>query len=1029
MGMRRAILLLLPLLLTAPVRAEIPDAMLHGLSWRLVGPFRAGWATVAVGGPEDPRTFYFGAAGGGVWKSGDAGRTWRSVFDDRPASIGALAVAPSDPKVLYVGTGQVTSRYDIAAGAGVFRSRDGGETWRPVGLAATRHIGAIVVDPRNADVVLVAALGHVFGDNPERGVYRSQDGGTTWERTLFVSMKTGAVDLALDPASPDLVFASVWQARQKPWLNYYEPGEGKESGVYRSTDNGRTWTRIEGGGWPMGALGRIGLAAIHVAGTTRVYAVVQSRESGGLYRSDDGGVSWRRVNSDKGLGSDYFSHATIHPGDPDTVFVMGRSIRRCTSGGAACEYFKGSPGGDDYHHLWIDPRDPARMITGCDQGAVVTLNGGETWTSWYNQPTGQFYHLATDDAFPYRIYSGQQDNGTVSLASRSDYGSLSFRDWRSVGADERDDDIPDPEDPEIVYGSGLGGRLSRWHAKNGEVQNISPWPVSTYGARPGTVKYHYTWITPIAVSKVPPYPLYQGAQVLFRSTDRGAHWRTISPDLTRRGKDAKECRGSPDFAQARACGYGVIATIGLDPKDNETIWIGTDDGRVRLTRDAGATWKDVTPPDAPPWTKIATIDLSALDRGTAYVAGDGHRRDDFTPFAWRTRDFGATWQPIAAGLPRGEFTSVLRADPVKRGLLFAATDRAVYVSFDDGESWRSLKRNMPTAIVTDLLVHGDDVVVSTQGRGIWVLDDVAPLREVTDALSAEPVHLFAPASAVRVRRNQNKDTPLPPEEPVGKNPPTGAIFDYWLAAGARTPVTLTIRNARDEVVKSFDGAATSEPLPGGRYFHERWALPAPVPESTSGAHRFVWDLRGPRPRVAEYDTSIAAVDGEPAIQVPEGMLVPPGTYRVTLTADGREESRAFEVEADPRVPLDLAAVEAAAALSREVVAVLERQTVAAAELKEIRGKLDASRSRVGEKAAAAFDAAIAPLLDGDDDAAPNLERAGDALLQLQIDLEGSDRAPTAPQREAFASQAARVEKGIALWEKIKAEQVPALLPP
>ncbi|HET9299172.1 MAG TPA: hypothetical protein VFO11_04455 [Candidatus Polarisedimenticolaceae bacterium] len=1018
--MPRAILLLLAFLAAAPVGAEIPDAMLNGLSWRLVGPHRAGWATVAAGDPADRRTFYFGAAGGGVWKSDDAGRTWRSVFDEGPASIGGLAVAPSDPKRIYVGTGQVTSRYDMAAGAGVFRSRDAGETWEPAGLAGTRHIGAVVVDPRNADVVLVAASGHAFADHPERGVYRSQDGGVTWERTLFVSEKAGAVDLALDPASSDVVFASVWQVRYRPWMSYYDSGEGEQSGIYRSRDNGRTWTRIQGGGWPKGALGRIGLAAAHVAGTTRVYATVQSAASGGLYRSDDAGDTWRRVNSDTGLGSSYFSHVTILPGDADTVFVMGRSMRRCTSGGTTCEYFKGSPGGDDYHHLWIDPQDPSRMITGCDQGAVVTMNAGVTWSSWYNQPTGQFYHLATDDQFPYRIYSGQQDCGTVSIASRSDYGAISFREWRSVGADERDDDIPDPLDPEIVYGSGLGGRLSRWHARNGEVQNVSPWPVSSYGARPTTVKYHYGWITPIAISKVPPHPLYQGAQVLFRSTDRGAHWKTISPDLTKRGKDAKDCRGDPDFAQARACGYGVIASIGLAPKDNETIWIGTDDGRVRLTRDAGTTWKDVTPPDVPPWTKIASIDVSEVEPDTVYVAGDGHRRDDFTPLAWRTRDFGVTWQPIAAGLPRGEFTSVLRADPVKRGLLYAATDRGVYVSFDDGGSWRSLRRNMPTAIVTDLLVHGDDVVVSTQGRAIWVLDDVAPLREMTDGLAAEPVHLFTPADAVRVRRNQNKDTPLPPEEPVGKNPPTGAILDYWLAAATKTPVTLTIRNAGGEVVKTFDGGATPEMLPGNRYFHVRWAKPAPVPGSTAGAHRFVWDLRGPRPRVGEYEYSIAAVDGEHGTQVPEGMLVPPGIYRVTLTADGREATRSFTVNADPRVPLDLAAVEAAASLSREIVAVLARQSAAAGELKKIRQALE------NAKAAAAFEAAVAPLLDGADDEAPNLNGAGEVLLQLQIDLEGSDRAPTSPQREAFAAQAARVEKGIALWERIKAEQVPAL---
>jgi len=1004
----------------------IPDGMLEGLSWRLIGPFRAGWSTVAAGDPQAKQTYYFGAAGGGIWKSIDAGRTWTPIFDDGPASIGALAVAPSDPKRIYAGTGQVTSRYDIAAGAGVFSSKDGGATWKPSGLEATRHIGAILVDPRSADVVLVAAFGHAFAANPERGVFRSEDGGATWQRTLFVSGDTGAVDLAQDPEAPDVVFASVWRARFKPWLSYFESGESQDSGLYRSTDGGRTWTRVSGSGWPTAKLGRIGLSAAHAGGTTRVYAVVQSDEAGGLYRSDDAGSSWRRVNPDKSLGSDYFGHVTVVPNDPDTVFVMGRSLRRCTAGGATCEVFKGSPGGDDYHHLWIDPADPSRMITGSDQGAVVTVNGGATWSSWYNQPTGQFYHLATDHQFPYRIYSGQQDNGTVSIASRSDYGSLTFRDWHSVGADERDDDIPDPRDPEIVYGSGLGGRLSRWHAKNGEVQNISPWPVSSYGARPTTVKYHYTWITPIAVSSVPPYPLYQGAQVLFRSTDQGAHWRTISPDLTKRGAAAKACAGDPDEAQARACGYGVIFSIGLSPRDNDTIWLGTDDGRVRLTRDAGKSWSDVTPKDVPLWGKVATIDVSAIDPGTAYIAVDAHRRDDFTPLAWRTGDYGVSWTPIAANLPRGQYVSALRADPVKRGLLYAGTDRGVFVSFDDGASWRSLRRNMPSAIVTDLAVHSDDLIAATQGRALWILDDVAPLREITPSVAAEAVHLFKPAAATRVRRNQGKDTPLPPEEPVAKNPPTGAVIDYWLGVEAQTPVVLTIRDASGAVVKTFSSAAPETELPGDRYFNERWVRPKPSLSSRAGAHRFVWDLRGRRPEVSEYQYSIAAVDGEDTPQLPEGMLVPPGDYQVALAAGGREYVQPLHVTADPRVPLDAAALEAAWSFARDVTASLERQSAAKAELLALRKRLDAGASKVDPAVLAAFRTRIAPLTAGDGDDAPNLDAAGGVLADLLIDLEGSDRAPTAAQREAAAAHAARLDRALVLWSEVKAKDLPSL---
>ncbi len=976
--------LLVPLGTAALAASSVPDSMMDGLSWRLVGPHRAGWSTVSAVVPQQAETFYFGAAGGGVWKTTDAGRTWAPIFNEGPPSIGALAVAPSDPKTLYVGTGQVTSRYDGAAGEGVFKSKDAGATWTPIGLEATRHIGAILVDPRNPDVVLLAAMGHAFGPNAERGVYRSEDGGATWKQTLFVSENTGAVDLASDPASPDVVFASVWQVRYKPWLNYFASTEGEESGLFRSTDGGRTFTRIAGSGWPEGSVGRIGLGAAHVGASTRVYAVFPAGEVGGLYRSDDAGVTWKRVNDEKGLGSDYFGHLTVVPGDPDTVFVMGRSLRRCTAGGSKCEIFKGSPGGDDNHHLSIDPADPKRMVAGSDQGTVVTVNGGVTWSSWYNQPTGQFYHLAADNRFPYRIYSGQQDNGTVSIVSRSDYGSITFRDWHPVGADERDYDIPDPQDPDIVYGSGLGGRLSRWNARNGEVQNISPWPLSTYGARPTTVKYHYTWITPIAVSSVPPYPLYQGAQVLFRSLDRGERWEAISPDTAARGEAAKNCGGDPDPEQALTCGYGAIFSIGLSPKDNDTIWIGFDDGRVRLTRDAGKTWSDVTPRGVPSWAKISSIDVSAIDPGAAYIAVDNHRQDDFSPRAWRTRDYGKSWIAIADGLPPGQFVGVVRADPVKRGLLFAGTDRGVFVSFDDGKRWQSLKRNLPAAIVTDLLVHGNDLIASTQGRAIWVLDDITPLRQLGTISANNTVHLFAPSRAMRVRRNQSKDTPLPPDEPVGKNPPTGALIDYWLTNDSTSPIRLEIRDSGGAVIRRFASNEPTQELPADRYFTARWVAPAPALSTTAGAHRFLWDLRAERPRVSRYEFSIAAVDGEDTQKLPEGMLVPPGEYQVALLVGDEEYVKPLRVEADPRVAIDSTALEAALVLSREIVKALERHERAASELRKA-GQSPAAETLKTE-----------------------LDSIGGALIDLQIDLEGSDRAPTQPQREAFKFQAERL---------------------
>jgi photosystem II stability/assembly factor-like uncharacterized protein len=1010
-----------------------PGDLFDALHWRLIGPFRGGWSTVAQGIANEPDTFFFGAAGGGVWKTTDAGQTWRPVFDSVKASnVGALAIGGSDPKVLYVGTGQITSRYDIAAGDGVYKSTDSGATWRHVGLDATRHIGAIIVDPRDASKVLVAAFGHAFGSNAERGVFRSIDAGATWTKTLFVDDHTGAVDLAADPSNPDVVFASVWEARYWPWLSYFMSESSPKSGVYKSTDGGASWKRVLGSGWPAGELGRIGLATAHGAQGLRVYALVDSETTGGLYRSDDGGAHWQYINKRKALVNSYFAQLTVAPDDPDVVYVMNRSITRCDQGGAHCSIFKGAPGGDDYHQMWINPRHPDHMVAASDQGTTVSVNGGRNWSDWYNQPTGQFYHLATDNRFPYWVYSGQQDSGTAAVSTRSDYGALGPRDWHPVGANERDYDIPDPQDPNIVFGSGLGGRLSRWDARNGEVQNVSPWAVSSYGARPTDFKYRYTWITPIAISQLSPFPMYQGAQVLFRSLDQGQSWQTISPDLSSKSEHAHNCTGDLAPAAARTCGYGVIYSIGLSPRDNSQIWIGTDDGTIQLTQDGGAHWQNVTPKILPPWAKVASIDAAGTDPASAYAAIDNHRQDDFRPYILRTHDYGKTWTQIGQGLPVTDFVSVVRADPLKQGLLYAGTASGVFVSFDDGNQWRPLQNNLPTAWVRDLLVHGDDLIVATQGRAIWVLDNVSPLRQAADVaanVQAQGAILFKPADAYRLRGSQNKDTPPPADSALGQNPQTGALIDYWLASDAKR-IVLEIRDASDNIISTFASDKPSAAPAAVRYFTKPWVGPPSSLSGAKGAHRFIWNLRYPRPKAAHYDYSISAVFNMDTPITPEGSLVSPGTYKVRLLVDGMESVSDLRVIADPRVSLDEKSLGQALTFAREIEKALYRDYVGYGELetverivqKEMEQQAPAHVTTMSSTFAA-FQNTTKPLLASEGEDAENLGAIGELLSGLLTDVEGSDRSPTRKQLDLLSTTNERLDRALADWQQIKSREL------
>jgi len=938
----------------AAAASPAPNAApFSGMHWRSIGPFRAGWATCIEGIPDRPDVFYFGAAVGGVWRTDDAGQTWNPLFqNEKTASIDSLAIAPSDPNVIYVGTGQVETRYDISSGRGVYRSDDAGKTWRHLGLDATRAIGRLLVDPKDPNVVLAAGFGHIFAANADRGVYRTEDGGRTWKKTLFVDENTGVVDLAADPRDPSVIYAAAWQARNYPWLSYFQPNICPGSAVYKSADEGRTWKRLSGSGWPAGDLGRIGLS---VSGNGRVWAAVDARASSGnfalgaaagsqtgLYRSDDGGASWTRVSAESWIGSDYFGRVTADPANPDVVYMTGQSIRRSADGGKTFEAFKGSPGGDDYHFVWVNPKHPDHIATGSDQGAVVSVNGGKSWSGWYNQPTGQFYHLAADDQFPYWVYSGQQDSGTAGVASRSDYGAISFREWHPVGGDERDYDVPDPSDALTIYASGLGGNLRRFDTRTGQSAAIDPNIVSAYAQKATTVKYRYTWITPIAVSPRDPHAIFQGAQVLFRSRDRGHSWEIISPDLSRAVAGTKGCDGAITVANAGPCGFGVIYSIALSPRTDDDIWIGTDDGLIQRTRDGGKTWTNVTPKGIELWSNIASLDVSALDPETAYAAVDRHRLDDFTPHAWRTHDGGKSWTEIGAGLPADGFVDVVRADPQQRGLLYAGTDTGAFVSFDDGDHWQPLQLDLPTTWVRDLLVHGDDLIAATQGRAIWILDDVSPLRQSSEASKSASAHLFRPAPAFRLRRSEGHDTPLPPETPLGENPPAGAIIDYWLPSAVSGPVAIEVLDAKGAVVRRYSSDDPPETLKANRYFSAAWLKPAALPAREAGHHRFVWDLRYPRPKAAGYEYSIAAIWGKDTPAEPEGPLVAPGTYTVRLTAAGKGETQPLVVKMDPRVSVAPEAIARQLEVARDAAAELDRSDEAVEELGAYRKKVSAS---------------------------------------------------------------------------------------
>jgi len=867
---------------------NIPASFFDGLRWRLIGPFRGGRAVSATGIPGDPNTFYFGAVGGGIWKTTDAGMVWTSIFDDQHiASIGALEVAPLDPNVIYAGTGEADIRSDLSSGDGVYKSTDGGKTWRNIGLRDSKQIGRILVHPKNPDVVYVAALGHAYGPNAERGVFRSTNGGRTWQNVLNKGPDIGAVDLAFQPENPQEIYAAMWQARRPPW-SQYGPNEGPGSGLYKSTDAGDHWTQLTGNGLPAGDWRRVGVAVARGTGGRRVYALIDTGAGGGLFRSDDSGRSWTRVSNDSRIDSRawYFSSVTVDPNNPDIVYLPNVALYKSVDGGKNFTVLKGAPGGDDYHFLWVDPANSACMILASDQGTCISVDAGKTWTSWYNQPTAQLYHVATDNHFPYNVYASQQDSGTVAVPSRTDHGQISEYDRFTVGGAESGYIAPDPKDPNIVYVSNTYGSLSRFDKRTSQGQNITPWPAPAFGIEISQRKYRFPWTAPLVFSAVD-HALYYGSQYVLKTVDGGLTWREISPDLTGADKVSKsEAASAVTIENAKLRGYGVVYSIAPSPLAAAEIWAGSDTGLIHLSRDGGKTWSNVTPNGLTAWSKITHIEASHFNPAVAYAAVDRHRLDDYQPHLFRTRDYGKTWTQITGGIGDSAFLNAVREDPKRKGLLYAATERGVYVSFDDGDLWQPLQMNLPPTSVRDLVIHENDLVIATHGRSFWILDDISPLRQIDSTITSADGLLFKPATAIRMNSEAFQGTPLPPEIPTAKNPPDGAIIDYYLKKAPASEVTLEILDSANQVVRRY----SSNDRPIGRQRRQAiadvWITTPATLTTHEGLNRFVWDLRwtaGPR--------------------------VLPGMYNVRLAAGGQRYTQPLKVVLDPRssaTPADLA---------------------------------------------------------------------------------------------------------------------------
>ena len=1028
--MRHSLKWLFALLLCCGVHAqEISPALFNGLHWRLIGPFRGGRAVAVTGAPGGGSTFYFGGVDGGIWKTTSAGTVWTPIFDSEPiASIGALEAAPSDPDILYAGTGESDIRSDLATGDGVYKSTDAGKTWKNVGLKDTRQISRIVVNPRDPNVVFVAALGHAYGPNEERGVFRSMDGGATWKRVLDRGPRMGAADLAMAIDEPRILFAAMWEAHRAPWSTY-APLAGPGSGLYRSTDGGESWQPLTGHGLPSGEWGRAGVA---IAGRThgrRVYAVIDAKEAG-LYRSDDGGETWQRINSDPRITSRawYFNCITADPNDPNVVYVPNVALYKLSGGGETLSIVRGAPGGDDYHQIWIDPANSSHMVLGTDQGVTVSLDGGATWSTWYNQPTGQFYHVITDNEFPYHVYGAQQDSGTAATLSRTDHGQIDGRDWFAVGGSESGYIAPDPKDPNVFYVSGTYGELVRFDKRTGQSQNIAPWPTSGFSLDLSERKYRDPWTPVLVFSPVQPNALYLGTQYVMKTVDGGLHWQIISPDLTGVGKDTHaKAEGPATVDNAEQRGYGVVYTIAPSPLSGAEIWAGSDSGLIHLTRDGGKTWTDITPEGISPWSKITQIEVSRFTAGEAYAAVDRHRLDDMKPHLFRTRDYGRTWKPIVDGIADNAFLNAIREDPKRKGLLFAGTEFGVYVSFDDGERWLPLQLNLPVTSVRDLAVHDDDLVIATHGRSFWILDDISPLRQIAENVASADVWFYKPARSIRMTSDSFSGTPLPPEEPQAENPPRGAYLDYYLRDAASDEITLEILDARGKTIRRFSSRDKPVPPPTDAPIAPRWFRKPEQLSEAAGMHRFVWDLRyGRTGQTMEFDEDEGA-------QRWLGPLVMPGVYKARLTVNGRASVQPLEVAMDPRSRVTTAELAEQFQWAQRVFDEMVTARKTTAELRAIQSQLEKDKAQLTDGRKPVLDAITAAdtkagdiLTGGAHGSGEGMEAAARNLTTALGALESADRTPPSQVIALYQETSKTLKERLIDWNTFKENTLPEL---